>query len=191
MKEKRTATVEEVEKTIIDSNKWRWDVESILHRIIIFMKPLVYEHPNVRRSAHIQKGVSLHKETVVGKWSQINAPTTIGRNVFIGRNVHICGWVTIEDNVRISHLTQIVTGDAGLEGFDPLTCNHSAEKIEPVVIKEGANIAHSVTISKGVTLGKGCIVQMGASVFDDVPPYAVVRGNPAKIIGYTKQRGRR
>ncbi len=166
----------------------------LMHKLIVYLKDRLYKYPNVRRSACIHPLVRLQKDTVVGKWSQINGPTSIGKNVFIGRNVHICEPITIGDNVTIGHLSQLVTGDTGLDGFNPVTQN--CDKVSPIVIEDDVFINHSVTISsagfkKKVTLGKGCIIMMGASVFESVPAYAVMQGNPAKLIGYVEEKNRR
>jgi acetyltransferase-like isoleucine patch superfamily enzyme len=56
----------------------------------------------------------------------------------------------------------------------------------PIVIKDNVWVGFNSIIMKGVTLGKGAIVGAGSVVTKDVPDYAVVGGNPAKIIKYTK-----
>lgn len=53
----------------------------------------------------------------------------------------------------------------------------------PVIIEDYAWISCRVTIMPGVTIGKGAVVAAGAVVTKDVPPYAIVAGVPAKIIG--------
>ena len=56
----------------------------------------------------------------------------------------------------------------------------------PVVIKDKAWIGFHAIILKGVTIGEGAIVGAGSVVTKDVPDYAVVGGNPARILKYTK-----
>lgn len=55
---------------------------------------------------------------------------------------------------------------------------------KPVTIKDFVWIGANVTISPGVTINDGCIVASGSVVSKDVPSFAIVGGNPAKIIGY-------
>lgn len=70
--------------------------------------------------------------------------------------------------------------------------NYEGEKIpydevyikKPVVIKDFVWFGIGVKILPGVTVGEGAIVGMGAVVAKDVPPYAIVGGNPAQIIKY-------
>ena len=61
------------------------------------------------------------------------------------------------------------------------------KSIDKDVIFEGDNwIGANATILKGVTIGYGAVVGAGAVVTKDVPPYAIVGGNPAKIIRFRK-----
>ena len=59
--------------------------------------------------------------------------------------------------------------------------------IKPVVINDFVWIGANVSITPGITIEEGAIVGMGAVVTKDVPKYAVVGGNPARIIGYRDQ----
>ena len=52
----------------------------------------------------------------------------------------------------------------------------------PIVIEDNVWIGRDSRILKGVTVGKGSIVALGAIVTHDVPPYCVVAGNPAKVV---------
>ena len=53
-----------------------------------------------------------------------------------------------------------------------------------IILQNDVWIGHGATIMSGVTLHNGCVVAAGAVVTKDVPPYAIVGGNPAKILGY-------
>ena len=52
------------------------------------------------------------------------------------------------------------------------------------MVKEGASIGANATILPGVTIGRGAMVGAGAVIVESVPPYAVVAGNPARIVSY-------
>jgi acetyltransferase-like isoleucine patch superfamily enzyme len=56
------------------------------------------------------------------------------------------------------------------------------EDIKPVVINDDAWIGSNVTILKGVVIGDGAIVAAGSVVTENVPPFVIVGGNPAKIV---------
>ena len=63
--------------------------------------------------------------------------------------------------------------------------NWSVVKSAPIIVKSKAWIGFNVILLKGVTIGEGAVVGAGSVVTKDVPDYAVVAGNPARIIKYT------
>ncbi len=73
-----------------------------------------------------------------------------------------------------------------------ITANHRYESrfspgkyyggLEPIVIQDDVWIGERAIILPGVTIGRGAIVGAGAVVTNDVPDYAVVAGNPAKVV---------
>lgn len=60
----------------------------------------------------------------------------------------------------------------------------SATSKGPITVKDDVWIGFRATILSGVTLGQGCVIGAGAVVCNDVPPYAVVGGVPAKVLKY-------
>lgn len=58
------------------------------------------------------------------------------------------------------------------------------EEDKDIVVEEDVWIGARVTLLRGVTLGRGCIVGAGSVVRRSIPPYAIVTGNPAKIVGF-------
>lgn len=103
----------------------------------------------------------------VGSYTNINKESLLD-----GR-----GGLTIGNNVDIAQQTNIWT-----EQHDYNNPNYSAMS-SPVVIEDYVWLASRVTVLPGVTIGKGAIVASGAVVTKDVPPFAIVGGVPAKIIG--------
>ena len=65
---------------------------------------------------------------------------------------------------------------------DELDTNHEFDK--DVVIGEDVWLGVNTTVLAGVTVGRGAIVGAGSVLRYDVPPYAIVAGNPAKIVGF-------
>lgn len=61
----------------------------------------------------------------------------------------------------------------------------SVVRSEPIVVHDDAWIGMNAVIFGGVTIGRGAVVGAGSYVRSNIPPYAVVIGNPAKIIGFT------
>lgn len=159
-----------------------------------------------------QKMVAPDGKLTVGKECVINGELiaasgtiTIGDYVVINRGTRIFSAceIIIENNVLISLDCNIIDSNMhSLHSADRLKDTQSAAKAirtntmgqnvdytnivsKPVVIREGAWIGFNATIMKGVTIGKGAVVGAGSVVTKDVPDFAVVAGNPAKIIKYT------
>lgn len=104
---------------------------------------------------------------------------TIGPNTTIDRGVRLDGrgGVTIGANVNIAPDVYLLTAD-----HDPQSPDFEG-RTAPVTIEDHAWIATRAMILPGVTVGRGAVVGAGAIVTRDVPPYAIVAGSPAKVIG--------
>ncbi|MGN0578165.1 MAG: acyltransferase [Ruminiclostridium sp.] len=158
------------------------------------------------------KMVSPTGKLVVGKECVINGELVaasgsilIGNYVVINQNTRVfsADKIIIEDNVMISWGCNIVDSNMhSLHSADRLTDTQTAGEAirtntigqnvdyskvvsKPIVIKESAWIGFNAIIMKGVTIGKGAVVGAGSVVTKDVPDFAVVAGNPAKIVKYT------
>lgn len=131
----------------------------------------------------------------LGENTRISANCVFGnpQNIHIGKNVQIgeqtCiyaqGGCTIKDGAIIADRVDIRTANHHYDGPD-LKALPFDEVVyrQPVVIEENCWIASRVILLPGVTIGEGAVVAAGAVVTKDVPPMAVVGGNPAKVIKY-------
>lgn len=107
----------------------------------------------------------------------------IGNDVWIGQGafLHSAGNIEIEDEVGIGPFVRILTSKHGEAGVDVSILDAPLE-FAPVVLEKGCDIGINAIILPGVRVGKGAQVGAGAVVTKDVPPYAVVAGNPARIL---------
>ena len=95
------------------------------------------------------------------------------------------GGVTIDDGCIFAHDVQVLTRNHNYDSNDLEFIPYDQKYIEkPVVIGEYCWIGARVTILPGVKIGKGVVVAACSVITKDIPDYAVVGGNPARIIKY-------
>ena len=75
--------------------------------------------------------------------------------------------------------------------YNPRAEISKMDQVRPTLVKKGATIGANATIVCGATLGRYCFVGAGAVVNKNVPDYALVVGNPGKIIGWVCECGER
>ncbi|AUG58715.1 MAG TPA: acetyltransferase [Ruminiclostridium sp.] len=110
----------------------------------------------------------------------------IGDNSGLGLNCRITGPLKIGSYVMMGPDVMIFTQNHRNDRLDiPMMLQTDPKK--PVVIGDDVWIAARAIILPGVTIGKGAIIGAGAVVTKDVPEYAVVGGNPARVIRYRNQ----
>lgn len=135
-------------------------------------------------------GCAIGDETTIGPFVEIQRGVRIGARCKVSSHSFICAGVTIEDEVFVGHgvmftndrYPRAATSDGRLRGAGDW------ELIETVV-RRGASIGTHATILPGVTVGARALVAAGAVVTHDVPPYAIVAGVPARVIGDTRTEG--
>jgi acetyltransferase-like isoleucine patch superfamily enzyme len=139
---------------------------------------------NVRLFAFVNLyGCEIGDDTRVGTFVEVQKGARIGRRCKISSHTFICEGVTIEDDVFIGHnVTFINDLHPRATNADGTPQTEADWKCEPTLIKRGASIGSSVTLLCGVTVGEGALVGAGSVVTKDVPPQAVVAGNPARVM---------
>ncbi|WP_312414688.1 acyltransferase [Pseudescherichia sp.] len=121
----------------------------------------------------------------IGKDCNICAHTLIESKVIIGDRVTLKSGVYIWDNITIENDVFVGPCVAFTNDKFPRSKQHD-KPFDSIYVKEGASIGANATILPGITLGKKCMIGAGSVVTKDVPDYAVVYGNPAKIMGNVK-----
>lgn len=108
----------------------------------------------------------------------------IGNNSGIGKYSELYGDITIGENVMMGTNCIIYTRNHSFERIDIPMKEQGFQEVKPVIIENDVWIGGRVTILPGVYVGKGAILGAGSVITKDVPKYAIVGGNPAKIIKY-------
>lgn len=109
---------------------------------------------------------------------------TIGDNSGIGVRAHLSGNITIGRDVMIGKDVIIMTVNHKFDRTDIPMNQQGFQKEEPVVIADDVWVGDRAVILPGVHVGTGVIIGAGAVVAKDVPDWAVVVGNPMRIIKF-------
>ncbi len=117
----------------------------------------------------------------IGRKCKLSPNISIGNNSGIGDYSYIQGEVTIGSNVMMAPNVAIIATNHNYEKKD-LPMNKQGEKQTPVTICDDVWLGYGCIILSGVTINKGAVVGAGAVVTKNVPEYAIVGGNPAKVI---------
>ncbi len=139
---------------------------------------------NVRLSKFINLyGCEIGDETKIGAFVEIQKNARVGKRCKISSHSFICEGVEIEDNVFVGHGVMFINDSYPRATTSQGELKTEADwKVETTVIGKGASIGSNATILSKVKVGEGAIVGAGSVVTKDVPPFAVVAGNPAKLL---------
>ena len=117
-------------------------------------------------------------------------------NVYLFENTHIMGNALIittkakfimKKNSAASEGLTVVTGNHPMvkgEWFLQKGGDSDIQNAKDVIIEEDVGLGARVTLLNGVVIGRGSIIGSGSVIRNSVPPYAIIAGNPAKVIGF-------
>lgn len=114
----------------------------------------------------------------------------LGDNSDIGQNARIQGKCIIGNNVIMAPNCSIWTINHRIDRTDIAIKYQGTTPMRKVIISDDSWIGDRVIILPGITIGKGAVVGSGSVVTKDVPDYAIVGGNPARIIKYRCSNGK-
>ena len=117
-------------------------------------------------------------------------------NVYLYENAHILGRALViatkakfimKKNSAASEGLTVVTGNHPLirgEFFLHKAGEEDVQIARNVIVEEDVGLYSNVTLLAGVTIGRGAVIGSGSVCRNSIPPYAIVAGNPAKVIGF-------
>jgi UDP-2-acetamido-3-amino-2,3-dideoxy-glucuronate N-acetyltransferase len=156
-------------------------------------------------SAYVDDNVEIDEGTKIWHFSHVQSGAKLGKNCVLGQNVNIGNNVTIGNFVKIQNNVSVYEGvileDYVFCGPSMVFTNISdprskypqvgAKYYKKTLVKEGASLGANSTIVCGHTIGRFAFVGAGAVVTKDIPDFALVVGNPARIVGWFSEAGQK
>lgn len=154
-------------------------------------------------TAVIDPGCTIGKGTQIWHFSHIMPDCRIGENCNLGQNVVVSPGVVLGNNVKVQNNVSIYTGvvceDDVFLGpsmvftniVNPRSAVVRRDQYVKTMVRKGATIGANATIVCGIEIGSYSFVGAGAVVTRDVPPHALVVGNPARQTGWMSEYGHR
>jgi serine acetyltransferase len=129
------------------------------------------------------------KGAVIGRNCNINCHTFIENDVIIGDNVTVKSGTYIWDKIRIADDVFIGPNVVFTNDLRP----RSKQRVEypQTTVLQGASLGANTTVLAGVTIGRFAMTGIGSVVTRDVPDHALVYGNPARVMGWVDESGRK
>ena len=146
---------------------------------------LIGEGTKIWHFCHVQKGARIGKNCILGQNVNVGNNVIIGNCCKIQNNVSVYEGVVLEDYVFCGP-SMVFTNILNPRCKYPQVGSKYYKK---TLVKEGASLGANCTIVCGITIGKHAFVGAGAVVTKSVPDYALVVGNPARIVGWMSEAG--
>jgi len=157
----------------------------------------------IHPTAVVDEGSTIGEETKIWHFCHIMPGCTIGMGCNIGQNVVISPQVVLGNNVKVQNNVSIYTGVTCADDVflgpsmvftnvsNPRSAINRRGQYEQTHVGKGASIGANATIVCGNDIGEYAFIGAGAVVTKDVPPYALVIGNPARQLGWISEYGHR
>src|SRR5687768_8094431 len=153
--------------------------------IPMFHDKALVESPNVGAGtrvwafAHVLPGARIGRDCNICDGVFIENDVVVGDRVTVKCGVQLWDGVRLEDDV-------FVGPNATFTNDNFPRSRHHLSAFPRTVVRRGASIGANATILPGLTIGMQSMIGAGAVVTKDVPPHAIVTGNPARITGYVR-----
>ncbi|MEC8677641.1 MAG: Gfo/Idh/MocA family oxidoreductase [Candidatus Margulisiibacteriota bacterium] len=157
----------------------------------------------VHDTAVVDEPCSIGENTKIWHYSHVQQNATIGKNCILGQNVNIACNVKVGNYAKIQNNVSLYEG---VELEDYVFCGPSmvftniknprckypqaeSKFYIKTLVKEGATFGANCTVVCGITVGRFAFIGAGAVVTKNVPDFAIIVGNPGKIVGWMSEGG--
>lgn len=154
-------------------------------KALVGKKAVIGDKTRIWAFVNVQDGVR------IGAHCNIADHCFIEKGVILGDHVTIKNGVALFDGVKIEDDVFCGTNVVFINDRRPRSHRKDAWTLERTIVQKGATIGSNSTILCGLTIGMYAFIGAGSVVTKDIPAYALVAGNPARIIGYTCRCGRK
>ncbi len=159
----------------------------------------------IHKSSIVDQNVKIGRDTKIWHFSHIQPNVEIGKSCTLGQNVNVSSNVRIGNYVKIQNNVSVYEGVI-LEDF--VFCGPSIvftnvlkprsefpvkkmNQYQKTLVKKSATIGANSTVLCGITIGSYAMIGAGSVVLKDVPDFALIVGNPGKLIGWVNEKGDR
>jgi acetyltransferase-like isoleucine patch superfamily enzyme len=156
----------------------------------------MHKPPSIHPAADVQTssigdGTTVWQYVVILAGAQVGSDTNICSHCFIENDVIVGDRVTVKsgvqlwDGIRIEDDVFIGPNATFTNDKFPRSKAHP-ERFPKTTVEAGASIGGGAVILPGITVGRGAMVGAGAVVTKSVPPFTIVAGSPARVIGHAE-----
>src|SRR5215470_10107050 len=172
---------------------------SLRETVAVQPQPAYFAHASafIDDEVEIGEGTTIWHVSHVLRHSRIGKNCRIGQNVVIGPHVHIGNGVKIQNNVSVYEGVtledDVFCGPSMVftNVYNPRSAIRRMDELRPTLVRQGATLGANCTVVCGITIGQYAFIGAGAVVVKDVPDFALVVGNPGKLIGWMCRCGNR
>ena len=155
----------------------------------------------IHETAIVDTGAEIGEGSRIWHWSHVCSGAKIGKNVSLGQNVFVGNKVVIGDNCKIQNNVSVYDNVQLEEGvfcgpsmvftnvYNPRSLINRKSEYQETIVKKGATLGANCTIVCGNIIGKYAFIGAGAVVNQDVKPFALMVGVPARQIGWMSEFG--
>ncbi len=134
--------------------------------------------PRISPSAVVEPGACLGEDSVVGAFCLVAAGAKIGRGTRVQSHTSVWAGVTLGEEVFVGPAAVFTNVRR------PRAAYPRAPAWDETVVERGASIGAGAVLVAPVRIREGAMIGAGAVVTRDVPAYAIVAGNPARVLGW-------